>query len=78
MQTSIVEDITSHMGRCKIFNKMNLKSGYHQFTIDQELMRIATFSTPSANYRPKRLIFGTKSSQDVFDGAMFCISEDIS
>lgn len=77
MQTSIVEDFTSHMGRCKIFNKMNLKSGYHHLTIDQESMRIVTFSTPWGNYRPKHLTFGAKSLQDVFDGAMFCIFEDI-
>ena len=38
---------------------------------------IVTFSTPWGNFRPKRLIFGAKASQDLFDDMMFRISGDI-
>ena len=38
---------------------------------------VATFSTPWGNMRPKRLIFGAKSSQDLFDEAMYRIFGDI-
>jgi len=60
-----------------MFSKMDLKAGYHQLSINEETRKIATFSTPWGNYRPKRLIFGAKSSQDVFDQAMFQIFGDI-
>ncbi len=38
---------------------------------------IATFSTPWGNLRPKRLIFGAKASQDLFDEMMYRIFGDI-
>lgn len=38
---------------------------------------IATFGTPWGNMRPKRLIFGAKSSQDLFHEAMYRIFGDI-
>ena len=38
---------------------------------------IVTFSTSWGNVRPKRLIFETKASQDLFDDKMFRISGDI-
>lgn len=36
-----------------------------------------TFSVPWDKYRPKRLIFGAKASQDLFDDLMFKIFGDI-
>lgn len=56
---------------------MDLMSGYHQLIIDQESRMKATFCTPWGNYSPKHLIFGAKSLQDMFDGAMFRIFGDI-
>ena len=45
--------------------------------LDPSTRRVATFSTPWGNYRPRRLVFGTKASQNVFDEAMFRIFGDI-
>ena len=62
---------------CKIFTKLDLRQGYHQLALDPSTRQVATFSTPWGNYRPQRLVFGAKSSQDVFDEAMFRIFGDI-
>jgi hypothetical protein len=51
--------------------EMDLKQGYNQLTIHPESRAIATFSTLWGNMRPRRLIFGAKSSRDLFDEAMF-------
>ena len=59
------------------FSKLDLRQGYHQLTLHPASRAIATFSTPWGNMRPKRLIFGAKSSQDLFDEAMFRIFGDI-
>ena len=56
---------------------MDLKQGYHQLVLHPDSRAVATFSTPWGNMRPKRLIFGAKSSQDLFDEAMFRIFGDI-
>ena len=42
-----------------------------------ESRSVATFSTPWGNFRPKRLVFGAKASQDLFDDAMSRIFGDI-
>ena len=58
---------------------MDLKQGYmyHQLALHPDSRALATFSTPWDNMRPNRLIFGAKSSQDLFDEAMYRIFEDI-
>ena len=56
---------------------LDLRQGYHQLILDPAARQIATFSTPWGNYRPKRQVFGAKSSQDVFDEAMFRAFGDI-
>ena len=52
---------------------MDLKQGYHQLILHSDSRAVATFSTPWGNMRPKRFIFGAKSSQDLFDEALFRI-----
>ena len=77
LQAPVVEDFTCKFHDCKVFSKMDLKQGYHQLILHPESRAVATFSTPWGNMRPKRLIFGAKSSQDLFDEAMFRIFGDI-
>ena len=77
VQAPIIEDFTYTLRDCKVFSKLDLKSGYHQLKVSPETAQVATFSTPWGNYRPQRLVFGAKSSQDVFDEAMFRIFGDI-
>lgn len=76
-QSPIVEDFTQKFHDCKIFSKLDMNQGYHQLLLDPKSRAIATFSTPWGNYRPKRLVFGAKASQDSFDDAMQRIFGDI-
>ena len=77
VQAPRVEDFIHKFRNCKIFSKVDLSQGYHQLTLDSKTRSIATFSTPWGNVRPKRLVFGAKPSQDVFDEAMFKVFEAI-
>ena len=77
VQAPRVEDFEYHLHDCRIFTKLDLRQGYHQLALDPETRKIATFSTPWGNYRPRRLVFSVKSSQDVFDESMFRIFGDI-
>lgn len=77
VQSPRVEDFIYRLHDCKIFTKLDLRQGYHQLALDPSTRQVATFSTPWGNYRPQRLVFGAKSSQDVFDEAMFRIFGDI-
>ncbi|KAK3745369.1 hypothetical protein QZH41_001398 [Actinostola sp. cb2023] len=57
VQAPITEDFITEFKGCKIFSKLDLNHGYHQFALDEESRRIMTFSTPWGNYRYKRLAF---------------------
>ena len=72
-QGTVVEDFMYKFHDSVIFS---MRQGYHQLLLDPESRKIATFSTPWGNFRPKRLIFGTKSSQDLFDETIYCIFGD--
>ena len=73
----IVEDFTHKFHDCTIFSSMDMNQGYNQLELDENSRGIATFSTPWGNVRPKRLIFGAKSSQDAFDEAVYKVFGDI-
>ena len=64
LQAPVVEDFTCKFHDCKVFSKMDLKQGYHQLILHPDSRAVATFSTPWGNMRPKRLLFGAKSSHD--------------
>jgi hypothetical protein len=66
-QGPVVKDFTHKFHNSKVFSKLDLRQGYHQILLDPESRSIATFSTPWGNMRPKRLVFGAKLSQDLFD-----------
>ena len=71
VQAPIIDDFTYALKDCVIFSKLDLRQSYHQLAIDKESSKVATFSTPWGNYRPKRLVFGAKSSQDLFHEVMY-------
>ena len=73
VQSRRVEDFIYRLHDCKIFTKLDLRQGYHQLALNPSTRQVATFSTPWGNYRPQRVVFGAKSSQDVFDEAMLRI-----
>ena len=72
-----MEDVIYSLTDCKIITKLDLRQGCHQLALDPTTRQVATSSTPWGNYRPQRLVFGAKSSQNVFDQAMFRIFEDV-
>ena len=76
-QGPVVEDFIYKFHDCVIFSKLDLRSGYHQLMLHPDSRAVVTFSTPWGNYRPKRLVFGAKASQDLFDDMMFKIFGDI-
>ena len=76
-QGPIVGDFMYKFHDCTVFSKLDMRHGYHQLLLDPESRKIATFSTPWGNMRSKRLIFGAKASQDLFDEAIYRIFGDI-
>jgi hypothetical protein len=76
-QSPVVEDFIYKFHKCKVFSKMDLRQGYHQLMLDPESRAVATFSTPWGNMRSRRLVFGAKCSQDLFDEQMYRIFGDI-
>ena len=75
--TPTVEDFIYKFHDCTMFSELDMRQGYHQLILDPESRMVATFSTPWGNMRAKRLVFGAKSSQDMFDEAMYRIFGDI-
>ena len=73
VQAHIIEDFKYLLRGCSVFSKMDLKAEHNQLSIDKETRKLPTFSTSWVNHRPKRLIFGVKSSQDLFDRVMLQI-----
>ena len=67
VQAPITEDFVTEFRDCKVFSKLDVNHGYHQFCLDPESRKTMTFSTPWGNYRYKRLAFGGVNSQDLFD-----------
>ena len=76
-QAPMLDDSTHKFHYCSILTKLGLRQGYHQFMLHPESRSVATFSTHWGNFRPKRLVFGAKAFQDVFDDAMSRIFGDI-
>ena len=74
---SIIEEFTHKFHDCKVFSKLNMRQGYHQLLLHPESRQVATFFTPWGNMRPKRLVFGAKASQDLFDEMIYRIFSDI-
>ena len=56
-----------HLRTAQFSAKSILTTGTINLHWMKNLERIMTFSTPWANYRYKRLAFGGKNSQDLFD-----------
>ncbi|XP_068684306.1 uncharacterized protein [Montipora foliosa] len=70
VQAPITEDFITTFKDCKVFSKLDMNHGYHQFPLDEESRKLMTFSSPWGNYRYKRLAFGGVNSQDLFDTEM--------
>ena len=60
-----------------MFSKLDAKSGYWAVPLDPESQTLTTFNSPFGRYCFKRLPFGLKTSQDVFQHAMDEILQDL-
>ena len=64
------EDLAVIFAGCKIFSKIDLNNGYHQFAIDEESKKYLVVTTPWGNLKHNTLAQGWITSQDEFDRRM--------
>ena len=64
--TSTLEEILPKLSGAKLFSIVDVKCGYWNVMLDEESSYLTTFNSPYGRYRFKRMPFGLKMSQDVF------------
>ena len=69
-KTPTVEEITHKLQGSTTFSKLDAKSGYWCVQLDQDSSALTSFNSPAGSYRFKRLPFGLRVSQDVFQEKM--------
>ena len=72
-----LEELTHRFSGATIFSKLDAKSGYWSVPLDAQSQLYTTFNTPFGRFCFKRLPFGLKTSQDVFQKAMDDILEGL-
>ena len=65
-----IEEITTRVAGAKVFSKLDANHGYWQIPLDEESRLLTTFNTPFGRYFYKRMPFGIKSAQEVFQKRM--------
>ncbi|XP_062570142.1 uncharacterized protein LOC134232211 [Saccostrea cucullata] len=65
-QLPTIEDITTRLSGATIFSKLDANSGYWQIPLDEASQLLTTFHTPYGRYCFRRMPFGIKSAQEVF------------
>jgi hypothetical protein len=75
--TPTVEEISHKFSGARVFSKLDAKSGYWAVQLDDDSQLCTTFNTPFGRFCFKRLPFGLKISQDVFQAAMDVILEGL-
>ena len=61
-----IEDITARLHGVKVFNILDVCSGFWHISLDEESSRITIFNTSFGWYRWKRLLFGISLPQKCF------------
>jgi len=64
--TSTLEEILPKLSGAKLFSIVDVKCGYWNVVLDEESSFLTTFNSPYGRYRFKRMPFGLKMSQDIF------------
>ena len=75
--TPTFEEVTSDLGKSRVFSKLDLSHGYHQLELDEESRSITTFSTHLGLKRYKRLNFGVTCASEIFQEAIRQVIQDI-
>lgn len=61
-----VDELLLDMNGSKVFSKIDMKMGFHQFVLNEESRDITTFNTHAGQYRYKRLSFGICSAPEIY------------
>ena len=61
-----IDELLLNMNGSKVFSKIDLKSGFHQFVLAENSRDITTFNTHLGLYRYKRLMFGISSAPEIY------------
>ena len=69
-KTPTLEEITHHFNGARVFSKMDARHGYWSIELEEESSYLTTFNSPFGRYRFKRLAFGLRVSQDIFQEVM--------
>ena len=64
--TPTLEEILPKLADAKVFSIVEAKWGYWNVVLDKESSYLTTFNSPFGRYGFKRMPFGLKMSQDVF------------
>ena len=68
--TQTLNEILPKLSKCKYFGTLDQLSGYWNIQMHEDSIDLLTFNTPFGRYSFKRMPFGLKSSQDVFQRAV--------
>jgi hypothetical protein len=61
-----IEEITAKLAKKKYFCVFDLKDGFHQVPLNDESLKLCTFSTPFGTYRYLRAPFGLSVLPEYF------------
>ena len=64
--TPTLEEVLPKLNGATHFSILDARSGYWNVTLDEESSYLTTFNSPVGRYRFKRMPFGLRMSQDVF------------
>ena len=62
----VIDDILPDLGKAQVFSKADLKDGFLQIELDDDLSRLATFQTPWGRHRSLRMPYGISSAPEYF------------
>ena len=69
-QLPTLEDITTRLTGAHVFSKLDANHGYWQIPLAESSQLLTTFNSPFGRYCFKRMPFGIKSAQEVFQKRM--------
>ena len=72
-----IEEISHKFAGAQVFSKLDAKHGYWAIELDPDSQLLTTFNSPFGRYCFRRLPFGLRTSQDVFQSAMDNILRDL-
>lgn len=65
-----IEDFLPHLGKAKMFSRLDVKNAFHQVEISRESREITTFITRKGLFRYTRLMFGISCAPELFQKLM--------